>query len=196
MGYGISQNFYPQQNVQPQQVPGGYNMQQGQQYNMQQQQQYQQQPQQLQQQQQQQQQQWQQQQQLQQQPQQQWQQQQQLQQQPQQGNLYVIPPGSLQPEVFAGGSNSGGGSREKKIHFETKYNHFKPEHSANTCLKQKKIVLNVNTAGFGNKLLSILSVGVMATLMNRVVELDWSAYRDYNSLFNVIPQQPMLELFR
>lgn len=103
--------------------------------------------------------------------------QQQMHQQPEQGSgqMFSLPVGSLQPEIGYG--KTSGSRREPKSYSETKYNHFKPEHVSNSCLKQKKILLDVNQAGFGNKLLAIVSSAVLATLMNRVLELDWTAYR-------------------
>ena len=119
------------------------------------------------------------------------------------GNMYVLPQGSMQAQVdnteynlrpsSAGGSGTGTGKKYE----ETKYNHFKPEHESNTCPKQKKIVLDVNLAGFGNKLISIASTSILATLMNRILELDWSTSRKFEELFNFLPGgEPMQEVFR
>ena len=110
------------------------------------------------------------------------------------GNMYVLPQGSMQAQVdnteynlrpsSAGGSGTGTGKKYE----ETNYNHFKPEHESNTCPKQKKIVLDVNLAGFGNKLISIASTSILATLMNRILELDWSTSRKFEELFNFLPR--------
>ena len=118
------------------------------------------------------------------------------QQPPQQGSMYTLPQGSLQPDAPDFSKSGGKKSRGGMPYEETKYNHFKVEHIQNTCKKQKKIVLDVNMAGFGNKLLAIISTAVLATLMNRIVELDWSVQKNYQSIFSTIPQQPNLELFR
>ena len=118
------------------------------------------------------------------------------------GNLYTLPQGSMQAQVDNTDynlrpSSSGASSGSGKKYEETKYNHFKPEHESNTCMKQKKIVLDVNLAGFGNKLISIVSTSILATLMNRILELDWSTSRKFNEVFDFIPAgQPMMEVFR
>lgn len=131
------------------------------------------------------------------------QQQMQMQQQQQPGNVFVLPPGSLQPyqdtfsfHVDRPGSGGGGGGVGRAPREETKYGHFKPEHVNNPCPRQRKIVIDVDDAGFGNKLLAVVSTAILATLTNRVLEIQWTNNRNYNDLFNVIPQQPMLEVFR
>ena len=110
--------------------------------------------------------------------------------------MYSLPQGSLQPDLSDSTKSGGKRSRGGLPYEETKYNHFKQEHVLNKCKKEKKIVLDVNMAGFGNKLLAIVSTGVLATLMNRIVELDWSVQRNYQSIFNTIQQQPNMEIFR
>ena len=55
------------------------------------------------------------------------------------------------------------------------------------CMFRKKLIVDVNTSGMGNRIFAIISAVVMATYLNRELEVNWisseSCQASYSDLF-------------
>ena len=69
-----------------------------------------------------------------------------------------------------------------------------------TCQTKKKIIVDVNRCGLGNRMVSLVSTILMALIMDRSVELDWVKNRycaaSYSELFHSKSQDTLPHNFR
>lgn len=78
--------------------------------------------------------------------------------------------------------------------------HISGKGSESKCSTKKRIILNVNKCGLGNRMVSLVSTIMLALLMDRVIELDWvkNLYcgASYSDLFHSKSQADLAYKYR